>query len=160
MKKILLTSLGLITVGLCDLQSQANKIDLSDTVVIVEHLTLIEADDRKVDGIKSAQADGRVSTNWRVDDFRTQDQALEKDYEKIIAGLKKKGIKYKELTKKEFEEHRTSVAAKVAYLKNDYAVREEKNFLIITMTFQLLTADKKILLDESAKGILKQISGT
>ena len=159
MMKVLLSISGLIMIGLCEATAQSKEIDLGDTEVIIERLTLTEADERKVERIKSAQADNKVSDDWKVDDFRTLDKQLEKDYDKIVAGLKKKGIKYKELTKKEFEEHLTSSAEKAVYLTNDYSVREEKNLLIITMTFRLLTGDKKLLLDESAKGILKQIIG-
>lgn len=121
---------------------------------------MTEANDRKVDRIKSAQADDKVSDDWRVDDFRTQNNGLENDYDRIIAGLKKKHITYKVLTQNEFNEHLTSGAKKVVYLTNDYSVKEEKRFLIITMTFKLMTADKKVLIDDSAKGLLKQISGT
>jgi hypothetical protein len=161
MKKILLSILGLMIVGLCDVNSQSKEIILGDTLVIIERLTLTEADDRKVEKIRSAQADNKVSDNWNFDDFRTRDKRLEDDYKRIVAGLKKKGIKYKELTQKEFNEHLTSGDDKVVYLTNDYSVREEKNkYLIITMTFKLLTADKKLLLDEPAKGILKQLRGT
>ena len=147
-------------VGLCDLRSQTKQIDLGDIVVIIERLTSTEANNRKVDRIKSAQADGKVSDDWRVDDFRTQNNGLEKDYERIIAGLKKKDIKYKELTQNEFNQHLTSGANKFVYLTNDYSVREEKNHLIVTMTFKLVAADKKVLIDDSAKGLLKQIRGT
>ena len=160
MGKTLLTILGLLVVGLVDLKSQTKKIHLGDTVVIIERLTSTEADNRKIDRIRLAQADNKVSNDWQVDDFRTQERGLEKDYKKIIEGLKKKGIKFKELTQKEFSQHLTSGARDVVYLTNDYSVREEKNLLIITMTFKLLTADNKLLLDDSAKGILKQISGT
>ena len=160
MKEILVSILALTTIGLCDGKSQSKDIDLGDTVVIIERLTLAEADDRKIERIRLAQTENKVSDDWRVDDFRTRDKRLEKDYDKIVAGLKKKGIKYKELTKQEFKEHKISGAEKVVYLTNDYSVREEKNLLVITMTFKLLTADKKLLLDESAKGILRQISGT
>jgi hypothetical protein len=160
MKKILLTILGLLTIGLCDLKSQAKDIDLTDTVVIIERLTLTEADDRKVDRIKSAQADSKVSDNWRVEDFRTQDKRLENDYQTLIKGLKRKGITFKELTQKEFNEHLISGPKKIVYLTSDYSVREEKNNLVITRTFKLLTADKELLLDESANGILKKVSGT
>ncbi len=161
MKKILFPFLGLMTIGLCDLSAQSKEIMLGDTLVLIERLTLTEADDRKVERIKSAQADNKVSENWNVSDFRTRDKRLEDDYKRIVAGLKKKGIKYKELTQKEFKEHLTSGDDKVVYLTADYSVREEKKkYLIITMTFKLLTAEKKILLDEPAKGIVKQVRGT
>ena len=160
MIKILFTILGIMTVGLCDLKSQTKHIDLGDTVMIIERLTLTEANDRKVDRIKSAQADDRVSDDWTVDDFRTQSKGLEKDYDRIITGLKKKNVKYKELTQNEFNQHLMSGAKKCVYLTNDYSVREEKNHLIITMTFKLVTAEKKVLIDDSAKGLLKQIGGT
>jgi hypothetical protein len=161
MKKILFSFLGLMTIGLCDLRAQSKEIILGDTLVVIERLTLTEADDRKVERIRSAQADNKVTDNWNVDDFRTRDKRLEADYKRIVAGLKKKGIKYKELTQKEFKEHLTSGEDKVVYLTTDYSVREEKTkYLIITMTFKLLTAGKKLLLDEPAKGIVKQARGT
>ena len=155
--KILFSILGLMTLGLCDVRSQSKEINLDDTEVIIERLTLTQADDKKIEKIRLAQADNKVSDNWRVEDFRTQDKRLEKDYDRIVAGLKKKGIKCKELTQKEFSQHLTSGTNKVVYLTNDYAVREDKNNLIIIMTFKLLSADKNVLLDESSKGILKQI---
>jgi hypothetical protein len=161
MKKTLLSILGLIIVALCDVNSQSKEIFLGDTLVIIERLTLTEADDRKVERIRSAQSDNKVSANWNVDDFRTRDRRLEDDYKRIVAGLKKKGIKYKELTEKEFKEHLASRNNKVVYLTSDYSVREEKEkHLIITRTFKLVTADKKVLLDEPAKAILKQVHGT
>ena len=103
--------------------------------------------------------DNRISDNWDADGFRNQDKRLEKDYERIKAGLKKKGINFKELTQKEFKEHFTSGADKVVYLTTDYTVMEWKGVLVVTTTFKLLTVDEKTLLDESAKGILKHISG-
>jgi hypothetical protein len=160
MKTILLTLLGLSTIGLIDLNAQLKEIHLGDTLVVIERLTLSDADDKKVDRIRSAQADKKVSDSWRVDDLRTKDRRLEKDYDKIAKGLKEKGIKFKELNRQEFKEYLNSETDnKVFYLTNNYSVREEKNFLIITMTFQLLSTDKAILLDDAAKGILKQISG-
>jgi hypothetical protein len=160
MKKVLFSILGLMA-GLCDLRSQSKEIILGDTLVIIERLTLTEADDRKVERIRSAQTDNKISDNWNVDDFRTRDKRLEDDYKRIIAGLKNKGIKYRELPQKGFNEHFASGDDKVVYLRTDYSVREEKKrYLIVTMTFKLLTADKKLLLDESAKGILKQVRGT
>lgn len=160
MRGILLSILGLIIVGLCDVNSQSKEVFIGDALVIIERLTLTEADDRKVERIKSAQAGNKVSDNWNVDDFRTRNKGLENDYKRIVDGLEKKGIKYKELTQEEFEEHLTSEDDKVVYLTNDYSVREEKNnYLIITMTFKLLAADRKLLLDGSAKEILKQIRG-
>ena len=159
MRKILLTILGLLIVGLYDANSQSKEIHLGDTIVIIERLTLTEADNRKVERIQSAMADNGISENWDADGFRNQDKRLEKDYEKIIAGLNKKKIKFRELTQKEFMEHVTSGADKVVYLATDYSVREWKNVLVVATTFKLSTADKKLLLDKSAKGILKQISG-
>jgi len=160
MRKMLLIILTLVTIGMLNVKAQLKEIHLGDTLVVIERLTLTEADDKKVDRIKSAQADGIVSGSWKVDDFRKNDKRLEEDYERIISGLKKKGIKFKELNRQEFSNHLILGTEKVVYLINDYSVREEKNFLIITRTFKLLTSDKKVLLDEPATGILKQISGT
>lgn len=160
MKKILFTILGLIIIGVCDVKSQVRKIHLRDTIIIIERLTLTEAGDRVVDRIKSAQLANMVSTGWRADDFGTSDKRLEKDYERIIAGLKKKGIKFKVLTTSEFNDHWNARTESAVYLTIDFTVREEKNLLVITRTFRLLTADKKLLLDEPAKGILMQVSGS
>ena len=160
MRKTLLTILGLLAIGQFDVTSQAKEIRLGDTVVIIERLTLTEADDRTIERIRSAQANNEVSSDRRVDDFRTKGGRLEKDYERIINGFNKKGIKYKESNRKEFDEYLTSDNAKVVYLTNDYTGREEKHLLIITMTFKLLSAEKRTLLNEPAKGILKQVSRT
>lgn len=158
MKKFLFSILAVMIVGLCDVRSQYKYVVLGDTSIVIERLTQTEADNRKAERIRSAQADNSVSNNWNVDDFRTRDKRLEEDYKRIVAGLKKKGINYKELTQKEFREHLTSGDDKVVYLTTDYSVREDrKKYLTITMSFRLLTADKKLLLHESAKGILKQV---
>src|SRR6188768_3910979 len=101
MRKTLLAILTLVTIGLFDLNGQIKEIHLGDTLVVIERLTLTEADDKKIERIKSAQADGTVSDSWRADDFRTSDKRLEKDYAKVITGLKKKGIKFKELNRQE-----------------------------------------------------------
>jgi hypothetical protein len=160
MKKVLFAILGLITIGLCDLTAQSKEIKLGDTVVIIERLSETEAEDRRIERIRVAQADNKVSESWRVGDFRFHDKTLRKDYDKLVSGFKKKGIKYKELTQDDFEAHSKSGDDKVVYLTTDYSIREEKKYLISIRTFKLLTADKKLLLDDSAKGILKRISGT
>jgi hypothetical protein len=137
------------------------EIHLGDTLVVVERLTLSEADDKNIDLILTAQTEKMLSHRCRVHDFRTKDKRLEKDYARIVKGLKEKGIKFKELGSQEFNEYlKSGTDKKVFYLTNDYSVREEKNFLIVTMTFQLLSTDKTILLDDAAKGILKQVSRT
>jgi len=160
MKKTLVSILGLIIIGLCESNSQSKEFILGDTLVIIERLTSKEADERRVDRIKAAQSDNKVSDYWRPDNFRINDKRLEKDYNRIVASLIKKGVKVKELTRNEFEAHLTFGDTKVVYLTTDYSVTQEKKYLIITTSFKLLRSDKKVLLDESAKGIVKQISGT
>ena len=117
-----------------------------------------EADDRKVDRLRTAQADSLISSDWNFDDFRTKDKRLTRDYQVLERGFRKKGIKFKELNQLEFRQHLNAGAdVDVFYLTNDYAIKEEKHFLIVTRTFKLSTLDTTIFINTSAKEILRQI---
>lgn len=154
MRKNLLAVLLFLALGLGDAKSQTKEFTPDDTTVIIERLTILEADDRKVERIEYALAENRISNKWDVEGFRNKDSRLLKDYEKIAAGLKKQGVRFKELTQKEFSELK-SEQNRVVYLITDYSVKEWKNVLIVTTTFKLFSSDKHLILDESAKGILK-----
>jgi hypothetical protein len=155
MKKIILMFLCCLVIGVCDVKSQVNEVILGDGIIVLEKLSSSQSDDLKVKVLRTAQKEGKISNTWKVGDFRTGDRRLQKDYVTIENGLKKRGKRFKELNQPDFAAHLNELDPATFYLTTDYSVREDGNFLVITRTFKLFTADTVILSNESAKGILK-----
>ena len=93
MRKFFLTISGLTLINLSVI-GQITPSDTKDGLIIVEKITTDEITDRKMERLKDAKDQGTISDNWNIEDFRVTNKSFDKEYQRLINGLKKKGIKF------------------------------------------------------------------
>lgn len=156
MRNIFLTISGLSIISLSAI-GQITPKDTKDRLVVIEKITFDEITDRKIERLKNAQANGTISTNWNIEDFRVADKSFNKEYQRLINGLKNERVKYVELTNKEFTDRLAFSNGKNEYFVTyDHTISDEGKFLVISRYFKMHTPDRQVFLEGTAKGILKR----
>jgi hypothetical protein len=138
-------------------KSQIQTPDYKNGLIIIERLLYSEALEREAAKIREAQINDKVSSSWKVSSSVSDEKRLDKDYEKIIAGLKKIGVKYKVVNTNEFKNEINVQSQNTYYLIRDFAVRQDGKYLIIDQSFKLLNPKNEVLMEEQPSGIIKLI---
>lgn len=157
LNKLSLLCLAFSIFGSFECKSQIQTPDYKNGIIIIEKLLYSEALEREAANIKEAQINNKISSSWKVSGSSIDEKRLNKDYEKIIAGLKKIGVKYKIVNTNEFKNAINVQAQNTYCLIRDFVVRQDGNYLVIDQSFKLLNSKNEILMDEPPSGIIKLI---
>lgn len=150
-------TLILIILTLTSLTAQQNSVKVKNGSIIIEHLNQEELNTRIDIAFEQAKKDEKIAETWIKTDYPNLFKSLSKEYEIINKSLLKNNINFRVLNSQKFQQEKEKISETTFLLQPEIIFYEHGSGLVMALTFTVSNQQNKIIFNEGAKRLIKQI---